>query len=82
MLTPEQVFQVRSLRAKRYTTGDIMRLTGLTAEQLKEAMAKRYYGSHERGPEQVIDGEPIGDRIERLKREIREGRLVIQRTSR
>ena len=49
MLTPEQVFQVRSLRAKRYTTGDIMRLTGLTAEQLKEAMAKRYYGSHERG---------------------------------
>lgn len=41
------------------------------------AMRRQSYGNREPDGTEVIDGEPIGDRIERLKKEIREGLLVI-----
>lgn len=77
-MTPEQIRHIRRLRAKRYTTNDICRITGLTADELKEAMYQRYYGSSEPDENQLIDGEPIGERIKRMKAEIRSANIEKQ----
>lgn len=69
-LTPEQVTEIRSLRARRYTNKQVCLLMNCTEKQIFDAMKSRFYGSKEPGEEQIIDGEPIAERIERMKREL------------
>ena len=71
-MTPEQVTQVRSLRARRYSNEEVAHMLKLPIADVKQAMRHGLtYCNKEAGEEQVIDGEPIAQRIERMKAEIR-----------
>lgn len=74
-LTRQKIKVVRSLRARGVDWSVICEHTGLTADDARNAMQRNHPSNKEPGEEQIIDGEPIAQRIERLKRELREHSL-------
>jgi hypothetical protein len=77
-LSASQIDEIHRLRARRFRTCDICRVTGLSLSQVKSVPHRNratYHGNTEVSESNVIDGEPIAERVERLKRELREAHM-------
>jgi hypothetical protein len=74
----EEIQEIRRMRAEGYSVAVTAQMTRTTPEQVRLAMRTQSYGNTEFDGTELIDGEPIADRIVRLKEEIRKGHLVIK----
>lgn len=67
----EALKRIRRLRARRYSTEQICQTMQITPNELKEAMWQKYFGNKEPTEETLVDDEPLRDRVERMKAEIK-----------
>lgn len=70
--------QIWRMREDGYSVSDTARMLQLTPEQVRHAIRCQPHGNQELDETEVIDGELIGARIQRLTQDIKEGRLVIK----
>ncbi len=77
-LTVHSNEQIWRMREDGYSVSDTARMLQLTAEQVRHAIRCQPHGNQELDETEVIDGELIGARIQRLTQDIKEGRLVIK----
>ena len=62
----ETIKEIREYRRSGYSVNDTARLTGTTPSQVRHAMRTQSFGNREPDGTELIDGEPIAQRIERL----------------
>jgi len=76
----ELIKEIRRLRDEGISVKETARLTGTTPEQVRTAMRTQSFGNMEKDETEIIDGELVTDRVERIKQGIRNGTIVIRRT--
>lgn len=78
-MTPEQITTVRSLRSKGRTLEEICRLTGIAHEDAKNALVRSFRYENDMSENDIVDGERIADRIQRITAAIKARKLLIYR---
>ena len=76
----EVIKEIRRLRDEGISVKETARLTGTTPEQVRTAMRTQSFGNTEKDETEIIDGELVTDRVERIKQGIKDGTIVIRRT--
>lgn len=77
-----QIKEVRRLSGKGYRNEQIALVLGLTVDQVKFALASKFSNGnkeHKGSPDEIVDGETMQQRIERMKAGIRSGEIVVTR---
>lgn len=75
----DQFQRIRQLRQEGYSVAQIARIVEATETMVRHAIRSEVRNNTTIGEDQVIDGEPIADRIARLKALIRAGVVVVPR---
>ena len=73
----ETAKQIQRMRKNGTRYIEIARLLGLTELQVRGVLERKEVAI---GPDDLIDGERLADRVERMKRGIKTGDIVIERS--
>lgn len=75
----ETVKQIQRMRKSGTRYAKIARLLGLTELQVRGVLDRKEIAV---SPDDLIDGERLADRVERIKREIKMGLVIVERAGR
>ena len=73
----ELMDDIVELRRQGYDIPEIAFKTGASPNQVRYAIRRQMYETREPGPDDIIDGERLADRIKRVTSQIKAGQLFI-----
>ena len=73
----ELMDDIVDLRRQGYDIPEIAFKTGASPNQVRYAIRRQRYETREPGPDDIIDGERLADRIKRVTTQIKNGQLFI-----